>query len=263
MAKILYIDSDAELSAMYQKKFVASGLECEVALSKTVALQRILEIPFDVILLEISMQDGEGMQILQELRTHRVYDVNLKIIIFTDASDRELMRRAVALGVNGFISKVDYAPARLADEVNRLLYQFEEQEKNATRFRNGGLPVAKNKRILFVENEPVFVDMFGKRLRDEGYAVDVATNGSDGFDKAIAEKYDLVISDIVMSGLDGRELFHKLKTDDRTRNIPVFLFSASVDKCILDELQQQGAKCFQKTHITPSELVREVNDFFK
>lgn len=262
MAKILFIENDLELAHAYQKKFIATGFEFEIASSKDDALQKIASSKFDVILLEIALPEMMGMAILKELRTnHHVYDADLKVIIFSDSTDRELHRQAMTFGVNGFIVKLDYAPARLVDEVNRFLHQFEEQVKNETLFRNGGVPVSKHKNILLVENEEVFIDMFGKRLRDEGYDVDIARNGTEGFEKASTGNYALMITDMVMAGLNGKELIAKLKGENHTKNLPVFLFSASVDDTALEEMRQQGAKCFMKTHITPSELVREVNDF--
>jgi DNA-binding response OmpR family regulator len=262
MVKILFIESDLELAHIYQKKFIASGFEFEIASSKDEALQKIAHSKFDAILLEIAFQEMVGMDILREIRTnHHVYAADLKVIIFSDSTDRELHRQAASLGVNGFIVKIDYAPSRLVDEVNRFLHQFEEQAKNEALFRNGGIPIPKHKRILLVENEEVFVDMFGKRLRDEGYDVDIARNGTEGFEKASTETYALMITDMVMAGLNGKELIAKLKEDGRTKDLPVFLFSASVDETELEEMRRQGAKCFMKTHITPSELVQEVNYF--
>lgn len=264
MAKILFIESDLELAQIYQKKFTASGFEFEITSSQDDALQKIAHSKFDVILLEIALQGMVGLSILKEIRTnHHVYDADLKVIIFSDSTDRELHHQAISFGVNGFIVKLDYAPARLVDEVNHFLLQFEEQAKNETLFRNGGIPVSKNKRVLLVENEEVFIDMFGKRLRDDGYDVDIARNGTEGFEKASMGSYSLIITDMVMAGLNGKELIAKLKEDSRTKNLPVFLFSASVDDAALEAMRKQGAKCFMKTHITPSELVREVNDFLK
>ena len=264
MAKILFIESDLELAQIYQKKFIASGFEFEITSSKDEALQKIAHSKFDVILLEIALQEMTGMDILKEIRmNHHVYDADLKVIVFSDSTDRELHRQAVSFGVNGFIVKVDYAPARLVDEVNHFLHQFEEQVKNEALFRNGGVPISKHKRILLVENEEVFIDMFGKRLRDEGYDVDIARNGTEGFEKASTGIYVLMITDMVMSGLNGKELIAKLKENNHTKDLPVFLFSASVDEAELEKMRQQGAKCFMKTHITPSELVQEVNSFLE
>jgi CheY-like chemotaxis protein len=261
MARILLVDKASVFADMYQQKFISSGFDFEIATTGEEMLQKVEESKFDIILLEIMLSDGNVIESLKELRTNPLYNPELKVIVLSESTDRVIHKEVLDLGVNGFLTKLDYPPARLVDEVHRFLHQFEEQRKNAERFRNGGIPIPKNKKVLLVEDEPVFVDMFGKRLRDEGYEVEIAINGNEGFAKASVSAYDLIITDLVMSGLNGKELIDRLKEDVRTKNIPVFLFSASVDESVLNELRREGIKCFMKTHIIPSELVREVNKF--
>lgn len=255
------IEPDFTFADIYRKKFISEGFEFESVSSKAEALQKIRESKFDIVLLELNLGQESGLEVLRELRASDAYDPELKVIIFSESTDREIHRQALDLNANGFLTKLDFPPARLVVEMRRLLHQFEEQRKNAERFRNGGVPIPKNKKVLLVEDEAVFVDMFGRRLRDEGYEVDIAMNGNDGFDKAVAVKYDLVITDMIMSGLNGKELIDRLKEDERTKDTPVFLFSASVSEDELNDIRCEGIRCLMKTHTTPSELVREVNKF--
>ena len=107
MAKLLFIENDRAFDEMYQRKFVASGFDFEIAASKVDALQKISDVKFDVILLEIALEDNAGLDILKELRVnHHIYGTHLKVIIFSDSSDRDLHMQATALGVNGFIAKL-------------------------------------------------------------------------------------------------------------------------------------------------------------
>ena len=107
--------------------------------------------------------------------------------------------------------------------------------------------------------------MFGKRLRDEGYEVTAMRDGVSGLQAAIDGTFDLVICDIMMPGMDGRELVTKLREAEKENNTPVFVFSASLDTAELKELEatHDVEKTFLKTQITPSELTYAVNDFFK
>lgn len=60
-------------------------------------------------------------------------------------------------------------------------------------------------------------------MRDEGYAVDAASDGLDGITKATSWDYDLVILDLMLPGLDGLSLLRRLRSDRKT---PVLILSA-------------------------------------
>jgi CheY-like chemotaxis protein len=62
-------------------------------------------------------------------------------------------------------------------------------------------------------------------LRQEGVVVAQAGDGQDGLRRAIETLPDLIITDISMPIMDGWELMRLLRTDDRTRHIPVMVCS--------------------------------------
>src|SRR5947209_3929430 len=58
-------------------------------------------------------------------------------------------------------------------------------------------------RILVIDDEPRILNFVRRGLRGEGFSVDVTTEGAEGLRQALAERYDLVILDLLMPGLDG------------------------------------------------------------
>src|SRR5579862_4251232 len=84
---------------------------------------------------------------------------------------------------------------------------------------------AKTVKLLLAEDNPMVRDLVVKGL--EPYCdVLVASDGADALLKTIDELPDLILSDYKMPGLNGRQLFEKLRGRDATRHIP-FLFMAS------------------------------------
>jgi DNA-binding response OmpR family regulator len=66
-------------------------------------------------------------------------------------------------------------------------------------------------RVLIVEDERELADAIVLGLRHEGYAVDPAYTGIDGFIKARAYPYDVVCLDVNLPGMDGREICSRLR----------------------------------------------------
>jgi DNA-binding response OmpR family regulator len=69
-------------------------------------------------------------------------------------------------------------------------------------------------RILLVEDERKVAEMVSRGLKAERYAVDVAENGGAGWAMAEATKYDLVILDLGLPGMDGSEVLRRIRAHD-------------------------------------------------
>jgi CheY-like chemotaxis protein len=85
----------------------------------------------------------------------------------------------------------------------------------------------KQKRITVADDDPGILDAVGMMLEMEGYEVNSTLNGNTVLTQD--EIPDVYILDIWMSGSDGRDLCKQLKSNEKTKNIPVILISASND----------------------------------
>ncbi len=80
--------------------------------------------------------------------------------------------------------------------------------------------------ILVVDDEKAIVEMLVLLLESEGYRVVTARNGGEGLDQAIAERPDVVLSDVMMPVHDGLDLCRKLRADPVLRSIPLVFMTA-------------------------------------
>jgi two-component system, OmpR family, response regulator len=79
-------------------------------------------------------------------------------------------------------------------------------------------------RILIVEDDASLASGLGRILQAEGYAIDVASRGEQAVEAARHERFDLVILDIGLPGMDGFEVLRRLRTDEQ--RVPVLVLTA-------------------------------------
>jgi len=269
MSKILIVEDDPMIQEIYQKKFTEAGFE--VLLASTG--QKVLDLAkeqsdIDVILLDLLMPKLSGFDVTEQLRNpENGYNQNIKIIIFSNLSQKEDRDKAVKLGANGFIAKAEYTPSDLVKEVQRLIGNFNEQVKNGERLNGEAKKVegvSGKKRILLIEDEKVFIEMFGEKLRQDGFEVVSAENGAWGVKEALKEKFDLYIIDMVMPAMTGEEMIGRLKMEEETKNVPIIVLSASVDHEAQKKVEEMGIEIFYiKTQVTPTELSEKVEEILK
>jgi DNA-binding response OmpR family regulator len=85
------------------------------------------------------------------------------------------------------------------------------------------------RRILAVDDDKDILEIIKYILEESGYEVDTLAEGKSLFDHVKQHEPDLILLDIMLGNLDGRELCKTLKNQQETKSIPVILISASHD----------------------------------
>lgn len=118
------------------------------------------------------------------------------------------------------------------------------------------------KKIVLVEDDEVMARMYRRVFSFGGFDVIVATDGEDGLEKIKQTLPDLVILDVMMPKMNGLEVLGKLKTDLRTKNIPVvMLTNLKIPEEVRLALENGAARYIVKCEHEPKkvfEMVREV-----
>lgn len=120
-------------------------------------------------------------------------------------------------------------------------------------------------KILLIEDEPLLLQLFEKKLKLEGFEVEIAQRGQTGLEKAKSFQPDLILLDILMPGMDGFEVMKRLKADPATKKIPVvFLTNLSRDEGDVSKGLEMGAIGYWvKAHYTPMEVVTKLKKLVK
>jgi DNA-binding response OmpR family regulator len=111
------------------------------------------------------------------------------------------------------------------------------------------------RRIVVIEDDATIGDAIAERLRSEGYAVEVATDGLGGVELVLRTQPDLVVLDLMLPGIDGLEVCRRIQRD---RHVPVIMLTARDDE--VDQLTgfAVGADDYLTKPFSPRVLVARV-----
>lgn len=117
-----------------------------------------------------------------------------------------------------------------------------------------------SKNILIVEDEKLLREAYELILSSQGYTVYSAQNGLEGLQKLKEEKPDMVLLDIFMPLMDGREFLRNFNASDYP-STKIFVLSNVSNKEIEEEVLTNGAERFLlKAKLSPRDLVQVVNE---
>lgn len=114
------------------------------------------------------------------------------------------------------------------------------------------------KKILVIEDDPATSRLVDYSLKHEGYQVITASNGLEGVRKARNESPDLVILDVMLPGMDGFEICHRLRSEPTTAKLPILMFSAKAQEIDRDTGIKVGADDYLTKPAAPAEIVSRV-----
>ena len=113
-------------------------------------------------------------------------------------------------------------------------------------------------RLLFAEDDPDQSEMMTEALQDAGYIVDTAFSGEAAERKLRRNKYDLIVLDVRMPGVDGVTLLRRIRKHEQGARVPVIMASAFATDRDLEHYKEIGADTgFSKPYET-SDLVNAV-----
>src|SRR6266513_2686123 len=114
-------------------------------------------------------------------------------------------------------------------------------------------------KILIIDDEQDVIDLLSLHLRKAGYALNSATDGATGLRKAREELPALIILDLMLPKMPGLEICKVLKTDTRTRHIPIIMLTAKAEEIDRIVGLEFGADDYVTKPFSPRELILRVN----
>lgn len=114
-------------------------------------------------------------------------------------------------------------------------------------------------KVLIVEDDEFLRELYAETLSGEGFTVETASDGEEGYGKMKQGGWDLVLLDIIMPKMNGLEVIKKVKAESPTPVSKSLVFLTNLDKdAEIKEALQYGDGYLIKSQITPGDMIREV-----
>ena len=148
--------------------------------------------------------------------------------------ERQLVERPLNTGLGkvedvASVSMLDDGSPVLIINVDDLLHSIERLASGRilrkVSVSEESKQVTQSKRVLVVDDSITVREVERSLLSVQGYVVDVAVDGAEGWNALRTGKYDLVVTDVDMPRMDGIELVKLIRTDARLRELPVIIVS--------------------------------------
>ena len=194
----------------------------------------------DLVISDLGMPGMDGFEFIRQLRRS---ECNAPVVVISGLDKRE---KALAAGANAYLAKpVD----------RELLLSTVEKEIVAARMR---ARVAK-KHILVLEDEPLMLRLLRAELEPAGFRVTSVENGTAALEIVEHDPPDLVISDLVVPGIDGLQLITKLRREHNYK-APILVVSGHADEKHRRAAADAGADAFLAKPVEQPELLAHVKE---
>lgn len=118
-------------------------------------------------------------------------------------------------------------------------------------------------KILLVDDEPEIRFLTRRMLEKEGHSVTEAENGEMALRMLQKDKPDLILLDVRMPGLNGWEVCRRIKADDKTKGIPVVMFTVRTSEEDIQKSVDYGAEAHINKPFDKEELLELVENMLR
>jgi len=116
--------------------------------------------------------------------------------------------------------------------------------------------------ILLVDDEPHVIRVLRLMLEREGYDVASANDGNEALEKMAARRPDVMVSDIQMAGMDGRELCRTVRARYPNEAFPIFVMTSMTASQEREWVRELAHVAFLEKPLSPRQLIATLSTHF-
>jgi CheY-like chemotaxis protein len=219
--KILELVSDEEV-------------QTKVAVTRAEAFKQLHLTSYDGIILDIDIEQGAGIQFLEQLQSDESLS-QIPVIIYAGRELTQQEQVIVHQYENNLTLKAVSSPGRLLEEVTLFLHQVEatlpKEKRKMLQMVHNKEAILKQKKVLIVDDDTRNTFALLTILEDKDMVVVAGKNGKEALE--LLEEHsdiDIVLMDIMMPEMDGYEAIQKIRAQPHLRKLPIIALTAKAMK---------------------------------
>ncbi len=236
--KVLIVDDSATVRADLRGVLSAAGFSPLLCGSLASARQALSEEHFDLIILDVILQDGDGVELLMQLRAEQ-RTAHVPVLVLSTETSVQARLRGIRGGAHDYVGK-PYDPSHLVMRVRELTQKrFVQPEAEP---KQGA--TARRRRVLVVDDSPTFVHAVMEELRKDGYDLIGASSAEEALQVLKEQPVDCILMDLVLPKMDGIAAARHIRADPKMATMPLLMLTALFESQKMAEALAAGVDAF-------------------
>jgi len=144
-----------------------------------------------------------------------------------------------------------------------VVIMFFNQDRIKIRFKTARVAAGPWRSVLVIDDDEALIKTVRPILISHGFSVLTAVSGEDGLTVAKAQKPDIILLDVILPGIKGRDVCRAIKDDPATKHIPVVFFTAKDSADDIRAEMEAGAEDHITKPIDPRTLISTIDGILK
>lgn len=236
--KVLIVDDSATVRADLREVLGAAGFSTILCGSVGAARKALAEDYFDLVILDVHLQDGDGVALLNQMRSEE-RTTHVPVLLLSTEAAVQARLRGLGRGANDYVGK-PYDPAYVVKRARELTLTPLRSSDAEPKL----VAAARRRRVLVVDDSPTFLHAVVEELRKDGHDLIAAGSAEEALPLLNAQQVDCILMDLVLPKMDGITAARVIRANPKMATVPLLMFTALFESKKMAEALAAGVDAF-------------------
>jgi two-component system, NtrC family, sensor kinase len=241
-SEVLIVDDSLTVRMDLMEAFEAGGFTAVPCSTLGQAREALTGNAIDVIVLDVHLPDGDGVEFLAELRASAEHGEKAVLMLSSEADVKDRLR-GLRTGADEYVGK-PYDSGYVVARAGQLLRQRR--------------PAPTTPTVVLIDDSLTYRMGLQQLLEQNGYTVVAAESGEEGLRAAAQRRPEAIVVDGVLPGIDGATVIRRVRLDSALRDVPCLLLTAATDRDTELRMLDAGADAFVRKDEPPAMLLAKL-----